>query len=383
MSRKNLATNPAINTYGKKTSKKGYKKTYRKAYRRPALASTRQRMPRLSAKQELAIPIPDCTRHYLNALCNPWDTPAGVCLPADVFPLPSQKVKVIARGAFALGTGGYGYIALGPSAGSDTNGISFSTAATVMTATTVISSATNPSTAAFTKIPYTAADVETNNLAQCRIVAAGIRIRYNGTEDARQGTMVAYEEQDHTSVSGYSFSTLQNEVNSHISRPRGDGNWDSSVCWSGPTQPRELEFLNDDYPFGPVGANFPIMCIIVQGAPSGAYSYEVVQHLEYIGSKVPGKTASHTDPTTYAKALVASKEIAAVKPLQPSDSPSLWSRFVNGVKEALPTLIGAGQMVAGVVARNPALIASGASSMVGSSTQSRVGYTQRQLSIMA
>jgi hypothetical protein len=205
---RNLATNPAINTYGKK-----YRKTYKKApaANRRNVKALQKRVPYATPRGELAVPIPECTRHYLNAICDPWDTPAGVCLPADMFPLPSQKVKVVSRGNFQLGTSGYGFIGLGPCSTSDTPGISYSTSTSVMTPTTLLSAVTNKGTTGFSKLPYTFADVETNNLAQARIVACGIRIRYNGTEDARQGTMVAFEEQDHSALNVYSFSTLQNE----------------------------------------------------------------------------------------------------------------------------------------------------------------------------
>lgn len=259
-----------------------------------------------------------------------------------------------------------------------------------MASNTILASVTGGGSATFSKIPFTNADVATNNLAQCRLVAAGIRIRYAGTEDARQGNIVAFEEQDHSSVMGYSYLTLLQQQNTYECRPRGDGEWDASVTWSGPVQPRELEFLNDIYPYGPSGANYPVMCILVQGAAGASYAFDVVEHLEYIGSKTSGKTKSHSDPNTYAKALQASKEVAANSPLQPSSAPSVFDRFINGVKESLPQLINvgmaAGQMAMGALARNPGMLASGAGQLLISSspsTQYQPRLTQTQRAIMA
>lgn len=360
VSAQRMATDPSVNRYGDRPAYR--KKYYKRApgANRAAQKAVYKRAPRVNARQELAIPVPECTLDYLKALSNPFDTPAGVCLPADVFPLPSQKVKVFSRGTFSVGTTGYGFIALGPTSVSNTAGISFSTSTSVMTSSTLLSAVTAVGTATFSKLPYTFADVETNNLAQARIVACGIRIRYNGTENNRNGTTVAFEEQDHTSILGYSYLTLLQENTAFEMRPQGDGRWDNAVCWSGPCQPRELEFVNDDYPFGPTGANYPIMGILVAGTAGDTYSFEVVEHLEFIGAKVPGKTKSHADPITYSKAIAAAKDVAAVAPLAPQHEATIWDRFVAGVKENIPQIISGGaQLVGGIVARSPNLIASG------------------------
>lgn len=387
-SRRNLATDPAIARQRRPRS--GYRRRYKPVYGGSRIRQRAAYIPRVDpVKQELAIKVPDCTIDYLDALCNPFETPAGVCLPADIFPMPSQKVKAFSRGTFTLGTSGVGFIIMSPSTASDTSALAFSTATTVMTTGTTIAAATNKGYSTFAKLPYTYADVVTNSEVQCRLVGAGVRVRYVGTENGRNGSCIAYEDADHSSIEEYTWLTMLQENSVKGSRPSGDGSWDASVSYTGPVRPSDLSFVNDDTPAGTTNAS--VMGIMVSGVAGDQYAFEAVVHVEYIGSKVPGKTKTHADAQTYAQALATVKEAAAVSTVVPQDRSSVFESFFKRVGESLPQLIPAGvSLVKGLVTKNPAdfAIAGGhiGSLVMGSNEQSqayRPALTDRQRYIMA
>jgi len=106
---------------------------------------------------------------------DPFDTPAGVCIPCDLFPLPSQKVKTTFRGVGNLGTTGYGWVAVNPTLANDVASIQVTSTASVGGSSTVLSAYTNIGTGMFTMLPYAAADFSGGSV-QGRIVAVGIRV---------------------------------------------------------------------------------------------------------------------------------------------------------------------------------------------------------------
>jgi hypothetical protein len=57
----------------------------------------KKKKPVVLAKQELAYRVPECVHHFIHAMADPFEAPAGACLPCDLFPLPSAKYKVFAR----------------------------------------------------------------------------------------------------------------------------------------------------------------------------------------------------------------------------------------------------------------------------------------------
>jgi len=80
----------------------------------------------------------------------------------------------------------------------------------------------------------------------------------------------------------------------------------------------------------------------MQGLAADPFEFEITQHIEYIGTKVQGKTMSHADPTTYGKVLETSKTVAAIKPVTPEEGPSAFQKFIKSVVDAAPKLINVG-----------------------------------------
>jgi len=145
-----------------------------------------QKVQKPNGKIGLAYAVPHCVRHYLEASINPFDTPEGACLPADLFPLPSYKRVIFTRGTMATGTTGFGFVCVYPIFSNDGVSISFSTSTSVGIATGLFSTYTNISTGSFTNGPYTGAQFTASTLS-ARTVAVGVRLRCTASMMNRGG----------------------------------------------------------------------------------------------------------------------------------------------------------------------------------------------------
>jgi len=330
-------------------AKKQVSKARYQAYRAPAKRYTKQQRraaPRTNMiSKQLPMKIPACTVDYINALFDPFNTMGGVCIPADQFPLPSQKSKVFLRGSFALGASGVGFIGLAPSPWNNLTSINHTTATSVGTVNTLFTDFTNLGAGiiAFAQLPFNDADRAAKTV-QARVVASGIRIRYSGTELNRQGLYVACEAQDLDDLaSTQSFTSLRSQLQAQSKRPSGDGDWDQTVCYSGPVSPQCLEFTGIQYPlnniFGETAQAARPMVIGCTGGNGDVIEYEAVIHVEYVGSKCNGKTPSHSDTNSYGKVAASVKSVAAVGPVQPAKFGAAWGMFTNMLSDAADQII--------------------------------------------
>jgi len=329
------------------------------------------------APPKLALKVSDCSMRYMAALCNPFQAEPGACVPCDLFPLPSQKIRAFTRGSFALGTGGVGFILAAPCSANNAPALAFTQAPSVFgTGTPVDAAIVGNQTQFLAGLPYTIAQVGTT--VQSRVVSMGLRIRYSGAEGTRSGTIIAYEDQDHQGLgspggTSTNYNSIQLNTSAMASRPSGDGSWDATVCSSGPCTPVELEFTNPGaYPHSITqtinAAGY--LLIMVNGVAGQTYDFECFEHIEYIGTNVAAKTPSNADTDQYGKIIQASKEIANVKPLTPSSGPGLFERFSKKVAESLPQLIEFGVGAARALEGDPggyAQLLGGAVSMITSS----------------
>jgi len=320
----------------------------------------------------IQIEIPECSQHYIKSLYNPWNVPAGVCIPCDLFPLPSQKVMVKKRFSVTLSSNGCGWVVLAPNIASDSPTGAYSTAGSTGGMDSAFNAGASWTTTSiyFDTLPYTEADIVTDKTVQGRVVAIGCRARYVGVEDKRGGTYVSIEEQDHQDLYANSIYNTINKIksmqNAYITSPRGDGEWDIAVCYSGPTAPHEIDFQSDVNPLGPsVSEATNFLGLFFGGTSDMAgqlVDVEIAYHVEYVGRKVPGKTVSHADTKTYGKVLETVKEAAAIAPIEPSQLSSGFSTFISKVAESAPKLINFAMGAASTIATgNPLpLLASGA-----------------------
>jgi hypothetical protein len=288
----------------------------------------------LASKQELAYRVPECVHHFIHAMADPFEAPAGACLPCDLFPLPSAKYKVFARGRMQLGTAGIGFTCLTPTASNDSGFMQSTTSTSVLPSNAALSTATNLSNLFCGQNPFATADLTALRVG-ARLVSFGIRAKYIGQLMDRNGVVTAFEDPDHQDTRRFSYDQLNSNPYSEIKRV-GDEAWDAAVCSSGPVTPQETEFLNTNYTLGPAIA--PLV-LAVSGVAGDIYEVEGYVHYELIGLLVPNKTKSHAEPTFFGKVIEAAKSVAESGPLTPAKGPSLWERFTNTIREGLPSVV--------------------------------------------
>jgi len=225
------------------------------------------------------LPVSHCATHYAAVLSLPFDAEHGACVPAELFPLPSQKVTVTTRGTFALGTSGFGYVEMSPCVVNDQTAVGFSTATSVGTSSTTFGTYTNLGSQNFTGLPYASASL-TSNSVQARIVGYGLRARYAGSLMNRNGTAFIYEEPDHQNLNTISFDTIASygaakQIDVTNWTPHGiEDNWMASLSCSGPVTPADVEFQNVARPFGD-----NVSMIAVSGSPGDKWAFEAIIHL--------------------------------------------------------------------------------------------------------
>jgi len=302
--------------------------------------------------ESLAYTMPKCSVDYARALVNPFDTPEGVCIPYG-FPLPSSKTKVRLETTMTLGTSGVGLVCLKPTAANDVFGVTCTSIASAGTKATALSAFTNTILSTFSGLPYSSADISGSNIGH-RLVAAGLRIGYIGKLADRGGVSHAYEDPDHVDCSFQTFDLLGATTYTAVARI-GEGHlWDNEVTYSGPAAPTDVDYTTGSvYPIGNVG----FMVIVVTGSPGDVYQVEAVEHLEYVGTKIPSRTLSHFQPNSYAAVLTAAKSEASNGALSPSKEKPFFSKVMDFFAQNLPKAINIAKTVGGaagaLLTKNP------------------------------
>lgn len=313
--------------YARRPAKKVYKKRY-----------AARSMVRAQNLKRQYIKIEDCTSQYLMSLLDPTSPLSmGACIPSG-FPMPSQKCRAFIRATFNAGTTGHGFAVLQPVLVNDQVALSMTGSASVGGAGTTLSTFTNVIGESFTKLPYTTAQLVTNGTVAGRVVSACLRVRYAGSESARSGLLTSSEHPDHSNLSAFSSNEINAFENSYRERPNGDGDW-TTVCWSGPANPNEVEYVNLVNPCG--GGTAPL-AIVVDGVPAGtSFEVEAWINIEYIGKDSVGKTPVHIDEQGYGNVLQVTKAASGNKSLTQADAPSVFASFGNAVLDSIPALAGA------------------------------------------
>jgi len=323
---------------------------------------TRQltRVMRDAGGVKAVIRSPQCTSMYLHSLMDPFSAPSGACLPSDMFPLPSQKLKVFLRGSCVLGTTGFGFISVIPTAANDAVGSGVSagawatTSTSVMANNTALNAVTNTQDFVYAENPFSNANLVTTNVAQVRLVALGVRLRYTGTEAGRNGIINTFESPDHTSVAGMSYLFIRSHPSTRTYRPQGDGDWTTAV-YSGPVVASELTFLgrNPIVGSGTLTTGNGVIAVTIQGVAADTYEFECFEHYEAIGVQSSGKTQSDADMNSFAKAQEAVKDVAGQQTLSVKEAPKVFGEYVQKLVGALPFVIETGSNIARALGGNP------------------------------
>jgi len=322
----------------------------RKAPRKRVVAA------RMSGGAKALLRSPHCTTDYIHAITNPFDAPSGACLPADLFPLPTQKLKIWARGSCVLGTTGFGFISVIPTATSDAPAAWATSVTSVMAVSTALNAVTNTASIAFAQSPFLVADINTNKTVQTRLVALGLRLRYTGTEAGRNGIINCMESAEHLTVAGMSYDFIRTHPNTKTYRPAGDGSW-TTLLYSGPAFTQEMTLFSQD-PMTIMGTTTTtgtgVLVAAISGVAADKYEFEIFEHFEAMGINVSGKTRSDADAITYAKAQEAIKDVAGQNSLSLADTAHIIRNYVTKLAQSLPFLIESGSNIALALKGNPA-----------------------------
>ena len=241
-----------------------------------------------------------CAASYARSLADPF-TDYQACIP-DFPALLTGRQHTFAKGTFTTSTnpaaGGFGFIAIAPNNGIANNGLAvfLNTPASASTSFNFLAGANAQGRNTNSQYPF-AAFAAGNNL-QYRIVSAGLKIRYVGSELIRGGQIVGIHHPAHYSLQGYDIALLDAYIES--SRLPVSRDWTSVVYH--PVDTDDLDWQNTFPPNGASPTDTTLyMGLCVQspdstGANPLQFEYEAHFNYELSGPLVLNKEPSHVDP---------------------------------------------------------------------------------------
>jgi len=250
----------------------------------------RKRNPAVSVMTQQQ-PAKACTITYMKCLLDPWNCTADElpCVP-DLYDFPSKKFFTRQRGTFLTGTASTGFVSVPIfNLSNDVTNLKYS----------------GP-TWAGTAIPtgVTAGTVEVNNtqssyasgaMPQYRVVAAGLRVRYQGTELNRSGSIIPCRALGETdTLIGTTVSSSLGR--SDVSPLQCDRKWHGVVFQPG--YPGAYNWINSNSS----AQTQARLAVLVTSAAGAAiqYEYDYVTYFEVLpeaGASIDGMTRSHSDLT--------------------------------------------------------------------------------------
>lgn len=279
------------------------------------------RMPRPRARPPTEA-LSDCSKKYAVAVSNPFgmldatslqansalykgkkvEDGGDACIPSFP-PIKSRRVKLFMSGVFGTSsaTTGYGNIAFAPRRLANNYPVNATSPPLIFSSIgAVVGASFETMDDNVSAIPagygvnqwnsdYSMAQLLNSTAGQGiqqRVVAAGLRIRYTGTELARGGIIHAIEEPTHTSLSSLPITNVS-AYESHF-RCAVTREW-CTLTYT-PVSTEELNYANDYYsnpgavPFPPYLGHF--IGFLIEGAVSAPFEYEAILLMEVQGSQV-------------------------------------------------------------------------------------------------
>jgi hypothetical protein len=319
--------------------------------------------------------IPECTKHYAQALADPFSLNAEVCIP-DTHSVPSKKVKFVIRGAGSTQADKFGTVFANPFFVANDKLEFLSGAATCFTGAVAATDGTGTGGSIFmyenittpngvaatplTRSPYSLNEFDqgpegnlnpTSVGAQARIVGSGLRVRYTGTKLNEGGSILVAKRQDGESFDFFTYDSIASIMNTQM-RPLGD-KW-HQVSYT-PVQPTDYDYCRN----GCFGSSEPVSSInatevlkhsrhnmgfvLKSAAPSQPFEWEYVVHVEFLGKIIDNISRSHSDIVGLSAVRNA---LNASSPTENQSGPGYFSKLLTTVGEELlqsvPSVIGTG-----------------------------------------
>jgi hypothetical protein len=265
----------------------------------------------------------ECASDYLLAVTDPWTMrTAGrfPCVP-DLIDVPSNKHGSTLRGQLTVGTAGFGFIHVNPFMWGNNDIIGC--CSDVAYAGTTVAAVTSAGTTNLidTRMPYTA-----NNTASYRLVAAGLRIQYTGTELNRGGQIIAASNcANNGSMIGFNYDRLASLPDvTPQSCTRG---WRGCIA-------RPLMPIMFQYQTTPVGdGNQAFLTIGINGPVGNTFQFELVRFFEAISDgdiTVNSTSQSHSDIVGMSSIRDALGQVS-----QSEFGQSLYAKSLSLIKDAV------------------------------------------------
>jgi hypothetical protein len=258
----------------------------------------RQRRKNKGSSQQGNPIFTQCAMDYYKALVDPWAYRYSERLPCipDLTVVPSMKFNTTVIGTLKVGTNRFGYIAINPHILGSARGIGWHSLSTYTGTVVKAGPLADPTIAPIydATFPYDGL----TQLPAFRLVAAGVRIKYTGTELNRSG-QVALGSNDAASnnFDGFTYDNVASQPDTvPQSVTRGHRG-----CVYKPLNVNSTTYQSQwDY----FDADAMKMVAVVTGEPGNEFAYEIVRFWEAIsdGTNVVNNTsASHSDLTGVSK----------------------------------------------------------------------------------
>lgn len=294
-------------------------------------------------KQRPISPVPvvklsSCVTDYVRALLDPFEGPLA-CIPQPPC-VESRKSRFWVKGTMTIGTSGFGFVMVAPlrMAANDSNSVYFNDGlyAGVNTSTAGVGVSLANSNSSYNVLNF-GDPVANPGLNQTRVVAAGVRLRYTGSELTKSGLTYPYFHRTNGSV-----------VNQNVVNFYGNQGYEARAVTRAWTSVEYRPVNDSDYIYsGAVSsANFNI-CILVTGTPGNTYEFDCCSVLEISGRNVTAMTPTHADPIgMQATQAVMSSETSAFSPFHgSSNSATHTAKALAEISEYLKFGVSTVQMV--------------------------------------
>lgn len=304
-----------------------------------------------------------CGFDYFRALANPFDLNMNPCIPG-MFPSPSHKLKVITRGTFRLGMGGYGGIAMYPFRGCSSQLMSQVVGAETRVWPFLI--ATNEtygyndyeftnqiyqltSRTDLTMYPGSTSVYDNAGLASnfqggassrsVKLVAAGLRVQYCDKVLDMSGDYITWRNPNPTAVLPQSQDAASDLLRVNAADMRRVGDKFVAVSY----RPLlEADVTAVDFPYDRVIGDYTSAfntktcqrlaggVFVANGQPGHRYAFEAVAYYEVLGTSVP-TTPSHSDP--HSLGIIISSDTNRINPDAVANERDQWRELSDTARE--------------------------------------------------
>lgn len=287
-----LGANDAQQRLSTQRKQKNSKNPKRRKTQKPKKQRQRRRGKNSSGSPTARLPISPCSLLYARALADPFamfNNSKEICIP-DLYDLPSKKFKTLSRFTFTIGTNGVGGVILAPFTFANDTQMAYATSATTTSINLPLPADTGAQPILDQQFPY-----PTAARRNVRLVAAGLRVRYTGTELNRSGQVIPITcSADQDNVSGESQANLLARQDVKVYANDCDRDW-VGCAWR-PASQAQMQYLPNDQN-ATVPANTK-MAVMVVGKAGESYFCEIVRYFEAQPSgvlTVDGVTTSESD----------------------------------------------------------------------------------------